>query len=208
MSAVDRTVERMTDLDEKAMLQGYLQRQRDALLWKLEGLGEREARLPMTPTGTNLLGLVKHVAHMEYGYLGDVFGRPAADPLLIDLASADDNAEMWAKPSESKGDIVAFYRRAQAHADATIGSLELSAVGTVPWWPQERRHPTLHRVLVHLVQELARHAGHADIVRELVDGAAGMLPTASNLPDESAAEWAAYRARLQAIADSFDDTAE
>jgi hypothetical protein len=208
MSAVGRTVERMTDPDEKAMLQGYLQRQRDALLWKLEGLGEREARLPMTPTGTNLLGLVKHAAHMEYGYLGDVFGRPAADPLLVDFDTAEDNADMWAAAGESKGDVIAFYRRAQAHADATIEALELSAAGTVPWWPEERRHPTLHRVLVHLVQELARHAGHADIVRELVDGAAGMLPTASNLPDESAAGWAAYRARLQAVADSFDENAE
>lgn len=193
----------MTDHDdEKRTLARYLQRERDVLLWKLEGLGERAARLPMTPTGTNLLGLVKHVANVEAGYLGDVFGRPFDDPALVDFATAEDGADMWAAAAESTGDVIAFYRRVQAHGDATIEALELDARGTVPWWPEERRHPTLHTVLVHLIQECARHAGHADILRELIDGQVGDLRT-SDLPAADAEVWLAFRAKLQAVAESF-----
>jgi hypothetical protein len=191
--------------DEKQALTHYLQRQRDALVWKLEGLSERQARTPMTPTGTNLLGLVKHVANVEYGYFGAAFGRPADDAMLIDYDTAADNDDFWARPDESLDEVVAFYRRAWAHADATIDALPLDAVGFVPWWQPERQRPTLHRVLVHHVQELARHAGHADIVRELIDGAVGVSPRFSNLPDGDADSWASYRARLQAVADSFGD---
>ena len=66
--------------DPKAELQGYLQGARDALVWKLDGLSEYDIRRPMTPTGTNLLGLVKHCAGTELGYFGFVFGRPADEP--------------------------------------------------------------------------------------------------------------------------------
>lgn len=193
----------MTEVDEKATLTRYVQRQRDALVWKVEGIGERQARWPMTPTGTNLLGLLKHVGNMEYAYFGEVFGRPARDPMLVDFATAADNDDMWARADEPAGDVVAFFRRACAHADATIAALSLDDTGTVPWWPQERRHPSLRAVLVHHLQEIARHAGHADIVRELSDGRVGLSSRVSNLPEQDAAAWAAYRAKLEAIADSF-----
>jgi hypothetical protein len=194
----------MGDLtDRKSVLTHYLQRQRDALVWKLDGLTERQARTPLTPTGTNLLGLVKHVANVEYGYFGEVFGRPAADPMLVDFATADDNDDFWARPDERIADVIAFYRRAWVHADATIGALPLDAVGTVPWWREERRHPTLHTVLVHHIQELARHAGHADIVRELIDSQVGIGPTLTNVPDHDAGWWAEYTAKLRRIAESF-----
>jgi hypothetical protein len=189
--------------DEKTVLKRYLQRQRDALLWKLDGLSERQARWPVTPTGTNLLGLVKHVAHMDYGYFGEVFDRPASDPLLLDLDAADDNDDLWARADEPMGEVIAFYRRAWAHADATIDALPLDARGTVPWWPEDRRHPTLHTVLVHQGHESARHAGHADIVRELLDGAAGMNPEFPNLPERDEVWWGDYRAKLQRIAERF-----
>ncbi|GAA4158596.1 DinB family protein [Gryllotalpicola daejeonensis] len=189
--------------DQKAVLKRYLQRQRDAVVWKLDGLSERQARWPVTPTGTNLLGLVKHLAHMEYGYFGDVFDRPATDPLLLDLDVADENDDFWARADEPLSEVVAFYRRAWAHADATIDALPLDATGTVPWWPDDRRHPTLHTVLVHQVHESARHAGHADILRELLDGSAGMNRTSSNLPDFDEERWAGYRAKLQGIAEQF-----
>ncbi|GAA4179650.1 DinB family protein [Gryllotalpicola koreensis] len=191
--------------DPKRTLKRYLQRQRDALVWKVEGLSEREVRRPMTPTGTNLLGLVKHVAHMEYGYLGEVFGRPADDPILLDFETAADNDDMWARSDESAADIVAFYRRAWAHGDATIDALSLDDLGFVPWWPPERQHPTLHLVLVHHIQELARHAGQADIVRELTDRRVGLSSETSNLPDRDEAWWAAYTAKLRGIAESFPE---
>ena len=66
----------MAEMDPKATLVRYLQQARDAMLWKLDGLGEYDIRRPLTPTGTNLLGLVKHLAGVESGYFGATFGRP------------------------------------------------------------------------------------------------------------------------------------
>src|SRR5215831_16593942 len=168
--------------DPKADLQVYLQRARDALVWKLDGLSEYDIRRPMTRTATNLLGLVKHCAGVELGYFGLVFGRPADEPTPWMAEDSDANADMWATADESRDDIVGLYQRAWIHADATIAALRLDATGEVPWWPEERRHPTLHRVIVHVIADVQRHAGHADIARELIDGSAGLLPEVGNLP--------------------------
>ena len=183
-------------------LHRYLRHGRDALLWKLEGLSEYDIRRPMTPTGTNLLGLVKHVASMELGYFGDTFGRPSPVPLPWLDEDAEPNADMWATAAESRAQIVELYHRSWTHADETIEQLPLDAVGAVPWWPAERREVTLHRVLVHVATETHRHAGHADIVRELIDGAAGLRKDNSNLPDADEAWLAEYRQRLEAAARS------
>jgi uncharacterized damage-inducible protein DinB len=184
--------------DPKGGLQGRLQRNRDILLWKLDGLSEYDVRRPLVRTGTNLLGLVKHMAFVEAGYFGDCFGRPVPDISSDELEEA--NADMWARPNESRDDIVNRYRRVWQHADATISELPLDAPARVPWWPEERRDTTLHYVLVHVVDEIARHAGHADIVRELIDGAAGVRAGSSNLPDESPAWWASYREKVEQAA--------
>jgi uncharacterized damage-inducible protein DinB len=187
--------------DVKAELLIYLQRARAAVVWKLEGASELDVRRPLTPTGTNLLGLVKHLAAVDAGYLGEVFGRPFPEPMPWDDQDAEPDTDMWATPEESREDLVALYRRVWAHGDATVAALDLDTTGTVPWWPEERRHPTLHRVLVHLIAETHRHAGHADIVRELVDGTAGMLPDVPNLGAEDPDAQAAHRARVQAAAE-------
>jgi uncharacterized damage-inducible protein DinB len=188
--------------DAKADLLTYLQRAREAVVWKLEGAEEFDVRRPLTPTGTNLLGLVKHLATVDAGYLGLVFGRPFPETLTWDAVDADPESDMWATADESREELLALYRRVWAHGDATVAALDLGTRGLVPWWPEERRHPTLHRVLVHLVAETHRHAGHADIVRELVDGAAGVLPTVSNLGTDDPAERAAHHARVQAAAEA------
>jgi hypothetical protein len=154
----------------------------------------------LTPTGTNLLGLVKHVALVEAGYLGETFGRPLPDPLPGLEDDAEPNADMWATPDESRDLVVDFYRRVWAHSDATIEALPLDATGHVPWWPADRNTVTLHRILVHLIAETHRHAGHADIVRELVDGAAGPRAGSDNLPPRDQAWWRQYHARLQQVA--------
>ncbi len=179
----------MTGGDLKADLRHYLQAGRDALVWKLQGLGEYDVRRPLVPTGTNLLGLVKHVATVEAGYLGDTFGRPFPEPLpwAGDAAAAD--ADMWATAEQSREDLVGLYHRVWAHSDATIDALALDAVGRVPWWPEDRREVTLHRVLVHVIAETHRHAGHADIVRELIDGAVGLRDGAENMPPGDWAWW-------------------
>jgi uncharacterized damage-inducible protein DinB len=189
----------VTDAVKDTLLH-YLQEGREALLWKLDGLGEYDARRPLTPTGTNLLGVVKHVASVEAGYLGDAFGRPFPEPLPWYDDDADPNADMWATADQSREYIVGLYRRVWAHSDATVAALPLETSGTVPWWPEERRHPTLHRLLVHMIAETQRHAGQLDILRELIDGAVGLRPRSPNLPDQEATAWQAYRDRIEQAA--------
>jgi Protein of unknown function (DUF664) len=185
---------------DKADLQRYLQTGRDALVWKLDGLGEYDIRRPLVPTGTNLLGLVKHLASVEFGYFGDTFDRPYDEELPWWDDDAEPNADMWATPEESRADIVDLYRRAWAHTDATVAALDLDATGRVPWWPPERRDVTLHQILVHVIAETHRHAGHADIVRELIDGSAGLRAGVTNMPDVDRAWWVDYRNRLEEAA--------
>jgi hypothetical protein len=182
----------------KKDLTDYLQEGRDAVLWKLEGLSEYDARRPMVRTGTNLLGLVKHLAWVEAGYFGGVFDKPFPDDSPWDAQNAEPNADMWATPDESRDDMIGLYRRVWAHSDRTIESLDLDAPGLVPWWSEASRNVTLHRILVHVTAETHRHAGHADIVRELVDGSIGYRPGGSNLPDPF--DWDTYRAGLEEAA--------
>ncbi len=124
----------MTEADHKADLHHYLQMAREALMWKLDALSEYDVRRPLTPTGTNLLGLVKHVAIVELGYFGDTFGRPSPEP------------QPWLAPDAEP---------------------------------------------------------NADIVRELIDGAAGLRADNDNLPTSGEAWWATYRSQLERVADEF-----
>jgi hypothetical protein len=181
----------------------YLQAGRESVLWKLDGLSEYDVRRPLVPTGTNLLGLVKHLASVELGYFGDCFDRPHGEHLPWFEEDAEANADMWATAAELREDIVALYHRAWAHSDAAIDALDLDSVGRVPWWPAEHNEVTLHRIVIHVATETHRHAGHADIVRELIDGAAGLRPDNDNLPDGDTAWWAAYRERVEHAARSF-----
>jgi uncharacterized damage-inducible protein DinB len=190
----------MAESDPKANLRGYLQRARDVLVWKLDGLSEYDVRRPMTSTGTNLLGLIKHLAGVEVGYFGDTFGRPFDEPMPWTADDAEPNADMWATADESREHIVGLYRRVWAQADTTIESLTLDAIGQVPWWPAEHREVTLHLILVHVIAETGRHAGHADIVRELIDGAAGLRDGNDNLAPGDQAWWESYRSRLEQAA--------
>jgi hypothetical protein len=190
----------MTGSDPKADLRRYLQTGREALLWKLEGLSEYDIRRPMVPTGTNLLGLVKHVASVEAGYFGDTFSRPFDEPLPWLDEGAEPNADMWATAEESREQIVNLYQHVWAHSDATIDALALDAIGHVPWWPQDRSEVTLHEILVHMISETNRHAGHADIVRELIDGAAGLREGNDNMAPGDPAWWESYRSRLERAA--------
>jgi hypothetical protein len=195
----------MTVSDPKADLRQYLQLARDAMVWKADGLSEYDIRRPLTPTGTNLLGLIKHLTGCEIGYFGDTFGRPLADPppwTDDELLDREPMTDMWATADESRDYIIGWYRKAWAHADESFNALELDAIGHVPWWPGERSQVNLHRILVHMIAETHRHAGHADIVRELIDGSAGLRPDGSNLPTGDSAWWEDYRARLQRTASS------
>jgi len=189
----------MTGTDQKADLHRYLKTGREALVWKLDGLSEYDSRRPLTPTGTNLLGLIKHLASVEIGYFADTFGRPFGESLPWEDADAAPNADMWATADESREQIVGLYRRAWAHSNATIEQLPLDATGHVPWWG-ERGDVTLHLILIHMIAETDRHAGQADIVRELIDGAAGLRKDNDNLPSADKAWWEDYHAKVERAA--------
>jgi len=189
----------MTGLDPKADFHRYLQEARDALLWKLDGLSEYDVRRPMVPTGTNLLGLVKHLAFCELGYFGDTFGRAHHEP-LPDFDPDEPNADMWATVDESREQIIGLYHRAWRHSDATIDALPLDATGHVPWWPAGQNEVSLHHVVVRMTAETHRHAGHADIVRELIDGAVGLRAERDNVADGDKAWWESYRNQLESVA--------
>jgi uncharacterized damage-inducible protein DinB len=152
--------------DEKSSLHVSLDRHRDAVLWKLEGLDDELLRGPMTPSGTSLLGLVKHLAAVEYGWFCHTFGR-ATEPLAFDEAHPE--ADLRVGPSDTAAELVAFYARARAAGDQVIDELDMEHTGTA--WSGDP--VSLRWVLVHMIEETARHAGHMDIIRELIDGTTG-----------------------------------
>jgi uncharacterized damage-inducible protein DinB len=185
-------------MDLAADLHRYLRQSRESVLRALDGLSEYDVRRPMTPTATNLLGLVKHLAGIEFGYLGDCVGRPAPVPLpWVADGSVWDSADMWATAEQTREELVALYRRAWQHSDESITRLPLDAPASVAWWPEERRTTTFGSLLVRVVTETAHHAGHADIVRETIDG----RPGGDHDANGDAAWWARHIARVREAAD-------
>jgi Protein of unknown function (DUF664) len=181
-------------------LRHYLQQSRDGLLRALDGLGEYDSRRPLTPTGTNLLGLVKHLAGVEAGYLVECVGRPL--PVTLpwnEDGSVWESADMWATPDESREYLVGLYREVWRHSDASIAELPLDAPAFVEWWRPERRQTTFGHLLCRVVAETAQHAGHADILRESIDG----RPGRDHDQVGDGEWWAAYVARIEAAAETF-----
>jgi uncharacterized protein DUF664 len=188
----------MSGTKAKSELHGYLREAREAVLSKLDGLSEYDVRRPLVPSGTNLLGLVKHLATVEWGHFGAAFDRPFEESLpWVDDDDAEPNADMWATADEPRDWIVTLYQRISAHSDGVIDALPLDAIGHIPWWPPERSEVTLHRILIHTIAEAHRHAGHADIVRELIDGSAGLLNGNEAMPADDRAWWENYRGRVE-----------
>ena len=179
----------------KKFLHGYLQTARDAVVWKLEGLSEYDIRRPLVPSGTNLLGIVKHLTCVELGYFGPVFGRPMGQPNHWLDEGAEDNAHLFARADETRDDTIGSYRRACETSDATIEALDLDAAGSVPWWGDQ--YVTLHHVLVHVIAETYRRTGHADLARELIDGSIGYAEENSNVAEHDSGWWRAYCDRLE-----------
>lgn len=187
----------MAGSEAKSDLHSYLRAAREAVLSKLEGLSEYDVRRPLVPSGTNLLGLVKHLATVEWGHFGAAFDRPFDESLPWVDDDSETNADMWATAEESRDWIVGLYRRVSVHSDRVIDALPLDAIGHVPWWPPEQSEVTLHRILVHTIAEAHRHAGHADIVRELLDGSTGLLNSNEGMAAGDPTWWQRYRGRLE-----------
>ncbi len=199
---------KLVDMDEmgdpKTALHRYLQEAREALVWKLDGLSEREARRPRTGSGNNLLGILKHCLNVEVGYFGPTFGRafPSPEELVADeIFERDPQADWYATEGETMEGLIDLSRRVWVFADRTIEELPLGARGHVPWWGQEHREVTLQRIIIHVTCDLARHAGQADIMREQHDQTLGLRAGNTNVPDQY--DWPAYVARLTALADRF-----
>ena len=182
----------MIDAYAKAYLHDELRWIREAMLSKLDGLSEYDIRRPLTVTGTNLLGLIKHLSFWEARYLGEVFDRPFPEPLPRWDDESARGTDMWATEHETRAEIIDRYRRVWDHADATINALAIDAPGHVPWWP--RPDVKLFNIMVHRLTETSRHAGHADIRREQLDGAS----TAHQNKD--AAFWENRRATIERAA--------
>ncbi|WP_410786846.1 DinB family protein [Kribbella sp. C-35] len=185
-------------MDSQAELLRVLQVSRAVVTAKLDGLSEYDVRRPLAPTGTNLLGLVKHLAGLEYGYLGESFGRPPVERPSWFRDDPSTEIDMWATPDESREYVVDVYRKACAHADITVASLELNSPGYVAHWADGHRETTLGVLLIRMVAETSQHAGHADILREQLDGRIGSENTTVD-----AAFWDDRRAQIQAVADRF-----
>ena len=192
----------MIDEFAKDYLHDDLRWIREALVWKLGGLSEYDIRRPLTSTGTNLLGLVKHSATWEARYFGEVFGRPFPELLPRWDDEAVTGTDLWVRQDETRGQIIGFYRRAWEHADATIDTLAIDAPGHVPWWP--RPDVKLFNILVHILAETNRHAGHADILREQLDGAVGTDAQSTALAEYDAAYWENHRAKVEQAARAAD----
>lgn len=175
----------------------YLDEARASIAAKLDGLDEHALRWPHTETGANLLGIAKHCASIELGYLGDCFARPTGIRLPWFDDDAEPNADFFCTADETLADIRALLDAAARSSTATLTDLDLEAEGLVPWWIGRER-VSLHQVAVHLLTDLARHAGHMDIVRELIDGSVGLRAPGDNLPE---LDWVAYRQRLERLAD-------
>ena len=187
----------MIDDVAKAHLHEHLRWVREVLVWKLEGLSEYDVRRPLTITGTNLLGLVKHCATWDSRYFGEVFGRPFPEVLPRWDDAAARGTDLWVTEHESREDIIGLYERVCRHADSTIEDLPLDARGFVAWWDQE---VTLFNVMVHCLSDTTRHAGHADVLREGLDGALGVNRSSAPPPGLDAAFWATRRDTIERAA--------
>ena len=178
----------------------YLQQGRDAVLRGLDGLNEYDSRRPLTASGSNILGLVKHLTGVESSSLGDSVNRPSPVKLpWVDDGSIWRGADMWTTHDQSREYIVGLYQQAWKHSDESVKTLSLEAPANVAWWPEERRSTTFGHLLVRVVAETAQHAGHIDIMREGIDWRA-----APDHDDIGGPEvWAGYVAQIQQAADRY-----
>lgn len=185
-------------------LHHYLVAARRSILWKLDGLDEYDLRRPLTPSGTNLLGLVRHLTGVELLYLGICFDRYPADPPSWFGQEMPVRSDFIAPAEVSKDSVIGDYRGACDHADAVLASLPDSATAHAPWLSPEPLG--LHRILLHVVTETEHHAGHADIVRELVDSSIGRGPDDAELDNTGGGDvpdadgWRRHHDRVEAAA--------
>jgi uncharacterized damage-inducible protein DinB len=153
-------------VDEKSMLVAFLDWYRDNLLRKVEGLDREALTRPLVPSATTLLGIVKHLAYVERGWFRITFLGEAVSRLHSD---AFPDAEFRVEDDESVDEILALYRDEVDRARKIVAAASLDDHAR----RMDRREYTLRWIMVHMIEETARHVGHADILREQTDGATG-----------------------------------
>jgi uncharacterized damage-inducible protein DinB len=151
---------------DKDLLEAFLDFQRDTLLWKVSGLTDEQLRKVWTPSGLSLLGLVKHLAYVERNWFQNRF---LARDLPVAWSEADPDGDFRIEPHETGASIVAFYQAEVAESRRIVA--EADSLDTIAKHP--RRPHSLRRIIVHMIEETARHNGHADLMRELTDGQTG-----------------------------------
>ena len=183
---------------ERETLVRYFTRMFDDLVGKIDGLGEYDVRRPLTPTGTNLLGLVQHTGAVVLSYARLPWGRDLGREFMWEDTDEEPDIDLRVLPHVTRDEVLQLAADARAAMTELLAG-PLDATGEVPWWGPNGR-VTVHRVAVHVVAEVARHAGHADILRELIDGSAGMRPGDANVPDRTPERLEERRNRIESDA--------
>ena len=158
------------DDEEKNALLMFLEAQRSSVLAIIEGLDTEALTTPVLPSGWTPLGLIEHLGHAERHWFQEIV-TGSAEP----LPWPDDPTPLTTSRPPSA--VFAFYRSQCERSNAVLASLPLST-------PPRGRHPgwlgdettDLRRIVLHMIEETARHAGHLDVVRELLDGKTGLGP--------------------------------
>jgi uncharacterized damage-inducible protein DinB len=156
--------------DERDQLTSYLAQQRAGVRIAAFGLSDEQARSVPAASSLSIGGLVKHVSNMERGWMETVLGRPSA-------RGEDYLANFRMSRADTLGGLLADYDEVASQTESIVRRIDLGrqvpVPRGVPWFPQDGDPWTVRWVLLHLIEETARHAGHADILRELIDGETG-----------------------------------
>jgi uncharacterized damage-inducible protein DinB len=155
---------------ERDLLPAFLDYHRATLLWKVDGLSEPDLRRPLTPSGLTLLGLVKHLAYVERWWFQAVF---AGEDIDFPWTDADPDADWRAGPDESPAAIFDLYRAEVARSREIVAAASLDDRARRPRTEPPGGDQTLRWIMAHMIEETARHNGHADLMHEAIDGATG-----------------------------------
>jgi Protein of unknown function (DUF664) len=155
--------------DERETLQGFLDWYRAVVEHKVDGLSLAQATTVMTPSGLCPLGVVKHLGWVERGWFRDVFLGEDVEAIDVD---GDNSAEFAIGAEDTVDSVVAFYRSEVAQARRIVA--EASSLDDLSATSRELGgHVSLRWIMVHMLEETARHAGHLDVMREKLDGRTG-----------------------------------
>ena len=155
--------------DERTMLVSFLDYFRETMCLFLEGLDEEQARIAPTPQANSLIGLVNHLAYVEHSWFHEIL--LGLEPELPDIFAEDEDADFKPPADQTIAQTIERYRAECARSNEITAAAGLDDVAKHP--KGAKRGVTLRWILVHMIEETARHAGHLDLMREQIDGTTG-----------------------------------